>query len=143
MSKKSEESPIQYRPGEAFCRVLADLSQQWQITRNDGAKRLALLAAFSMDIRHYADVAKLADLIGGIHGFEAACRQIFTAIETEICTRNKLRQKVLDENDRFKLIQQIAGRGVLSAEVTATEHQQVMSRDMATEQLQDEVKDAK
>jgi len=138
MRTQKKGSPIQYRPGESFGRVLADLARRWRIPKNDAAKRLAILAAFTLDVRHYSHVAELAGLIGGIHSFESAARQILVAVESEISTRSKLKQKALDENARFKLIQETARPGAPMENPGQTEHDRNTSVDDAPQKVPQE-----
>ena len=71
---------IQYRPGNVFGRVIADFASQWNVSRHDAAKRLALLATYELPVTLYSEIDAFGRELDSIRGFEDAIPRIHSAI---------------------------------------------------------------
>ena len=103
----SGDLPVQFRPGHLLADLLDERSQQWGVTRNEAAKRLAVLAACELDARHHDLVCELAEVLPGQPDFIQACDRLLGELHTIERTRASLEQGVLDENARQEEIRQI------------------------------------
>ena len=99
--------PVQFRPGHLLADLLDECSQRWGVTRNEAAKRLAVLAACELDARHHDHVCELAEALPGQPDFIQACERLLGELQTIERTRASLEQGVLDENERQEEIRQI------------------------------------
>jgi len=78
MTKKTavdHNATIQYRPGETFGKRLAIQADKWGISRQETARRLAIMAACELSLELYSPLADAAKSLGGLRGFETACER--------------------------------------------------------------------
>jgi len=109
MTKKEKASApndtVIYRPGEAFGKVLSGICGEWQLSRNEAGKRLAVLAAFHFTRGDYAAIAKLADATGGSQDFVQACQQLRVAVDSANRARKDLKTSALDAKEQATFIE--------------------------------------
>ena len=97
---------IQFRPGGSLGKLIVDRALEWGVSQNETAKRLALLALYELDVRHYSAINEISDCLGGIHGFEQACQHVLFAVEGANRMRRNSKQDPLDESGRVQFIEQ-------------------------------------
>jgi hypothetical protein len=110
MGQRKQPPPVQYRPGPALGRWLADLSAQWRLPKNEVARRLAALAACRLEITNYTLVNQLAGALaamGTTADFVQGCDYIRTAIESSNRTRKDLGKPPLAETDVLTFVRRI------------------------------------
>ena len=103
----SGDVPIQFRPGPVLAALLDALATQWDVTRNEIAKRLAALAACELDGRQYGLVQQFCQQLPGEPDFVTACERLHGELQAVERTRKSLKQPALSEDERLKEIHQI------------------------------------
>lgn len=100
----AREGHVQFRPGPLLGAVLAIVAAKWKVTTNEAARRLAALAAFELDTRHYDAVRKVADTMIGAPDFVDACQRIQVELATTNRVRNESGHSPLTEEERQERI---------------------------------------
>jgi hypothetical protein len=83
------DAMIHYRPGETFGRLLARFAEDWQVTRNEAARRLALMSAYGLPADMYDLVARATEQLGGPKGFEQACHHLRGVLDGALMDRKQ------------------------------------------------------
>jgi hypothetical protein len=112
---------IQFRPGEGFGRLLDNYGLSWGVSKNEAAKRLALLAANGFDGRYYNQFDRLAGFMGGPTGFVRACEQVRVALDTKNRALQESGQEAMAENDRAHFIRNTVNLLVMQFELEQAE----------------------
>lgn len=93
MAKKSTSdnaAVIQFRPPEAFGRLINEFAMAWGVARNEAARRLAMLAAYRLTVDHYPAVCRLETTPGGTQDFVSAVDIARAALDSTDRTRKEL-----------------------------------------------------
>src|SRR5262249_51365984 len=103
-------SPIQFRPGTFFQRRLDRLASEWDLSVNETAKRLALLAASGLSLDDFDLVTRLGEVVGAEGDFGRCCEQIFVAVDSANQARREAGLTPLTAEGRAQLIVQLIAR---------------------------------
>lgn len=109
-------SHIQFRPGPFLEVWIAEYARSWGLTESEVVKRLAALAACSMDVSMYSVVKKLAECsaIMTQPDFVAACAQIRTAVDSANRTRADLKRNVMTTEERLAFVKRIVNEAEIA-----------------------------
>jgi len=106
-STPTADVPIQYRPGPILADLLDSLAGEWEVSRNEVAKRLAALAACQLDCRHADLVQQFAGTLPGEPDFVTACERLLAEHLVTERTRKSLKQPAINEEARQEQLRQI------------------------------------
>lgn len=102
--KPPREAPVQFRPENELTGRLDALAQLNQISRNEAARRLTILALYELDVRHFDSMSRLAALMGGPPSFRPLCEQVARAVDHAETGRKSAGREALSEDERQHLI---------------------------------------
>jgi hypothetical protein len=121
-SSKSEkldhDAMIHFRPGESFGRLLSQFAQSWDVSKNEAARRLALMSAFGLGADLYPDIAAAAQQLGGSRSFEQACQHLRGVLDGALLERKSRNLPLADSDARevvAEAVQMLCSRFQLKA----------------------------
>ena len=103
----ASDSPVQFRPGSLLAALLADVAAKWSLSRNEAARRLAAMALYELDIRHYDLIAEVAKQMVGDRDFADSCERIHIELAATNRARQQTGQLALTEIERQEHIQSV------------------------------------
>jgi len=86
------DDAIHFRPGREIGRLIGELSETWQSSRGETAKRLCALALYGLDINFAETAGALLSCLPESSAFEDACLRIHARLVDDAEERNSQRR---------------------------------------------------
>jgi hypothetical protein len=110
MRKKSRKNEVnynptlQFRPGPAMGRRVAEFADRWGVGWNEATRRLAALAACGLTPKYSPPVERLAEYLGGVNEFFQAADRVQIVLQSVDDTRAKLVQPPMSEAEHLAYV---------------------------------------
>ena len=99
------DTPVQFRPGHLLADLLDKFADEWQVSRNEAARRLTALAAHNLDARHHELLCEYAEKMYGANDFTDACQRVLSELQSADTARVKVEKQPMTEDERqFEIV---------------------------------------